>query len=321
MECGCDIERVIEGYGPEGVDRSHPVSEEVAFALAELAETGEDHCLRARYDLSGPVLERAARLAGFTPRPDLEYRLSSYRGGHHPALAPVLRDIARINMFFALETDRPEGEWVAVLRGGWSGDLLTAEVTDVRGRLAALFDGGSQDVAWRVGASLFHQGLASRVLSPVLAAAVCHGVYLDPWNLFVRPGGPTVVRTIDTRARPLESCAPQEIARGPVHQAVAGLERVAAALGETGGIAPGLLRGNTAAALAGAARSLGRDRPEHHESAERVVRTLLRSPSLEGTGAYTEADAQGRATFRRTTCCLYYRLPEGGLCGDCALRP
>ncbi|MGH3410268.1 MAG: (2Fe-2S)-binding protein [Streptosporangiaceae bacterium] len=23
--------------------------------------------------------------------------------------------------------------------------------------------------------------------------------------------------------------------------------------------------------------------------------------------------------FRRHSCCLYYRLPGGGLCGDCAL--
>jgi ferric iron reductase protein FhuF len=23
--------------------------------------------------------------------------------------------------------------------------------------------------------------------------------------------------------------------------------------------------------------------------------------------------------FRRNSCCLYYRLPEGGLCGDCVL--
>lgn len=235
-------------------------------------------------------------------------------------LAPVLEDIAGINVFFALETPGPEPGWVAALGGGLSGEPLAAEVEAVRGRLATLFGGGAEDVEWRVGASLFHQGLASRVLSPVLAAALCHGVFLDPWRLFVRPGGPMVVRTTETEAQPLASPDPQEIARGPVRETVAGLEGVATALGRVGGIAPGLLRGNTAAALAGAARSLGRARPEHHEDAERVVRTLLCDPCLEGTGTYTGTDDQGRAGFRRTTCCLYYRLPEGGLCGDCALR-
>jgi ferric iron reductase protein FhuF len=25
-------------------------------------------------------------------------------------------------------------------------------------------------------------------------------------------------------------------------------------------------------------------------------------------------------TFRRQSCCLYYRLPGGGLCGDCCFQ-
>src|SRR2546423_754961 len=29
----------------------------------------------------------------------------------------------------------------------------------------------------------------------------------------------------------------------------------------------------------------------------------------------------GRLTFRRRSCCLFYRLPGGGTCGDCPLRP
>ncbi len=254
----------------------------------------------------GEHVERERDIAG-----DLE--------GPDSLLAPVLEDIAGINMFFALETHGPEQGWVAALGGGLSQELLIAEVEAVRGRLAAPFGGGTEDVEWRVGASLFHQGLASRLLSPVLAAALCHGVRLDPWRLFVRPGGPMVVRTTEIHAGPLASRSPREIARGPVEETVTGLEGVAAALGRVGGIAPGLLRGNTAAALAGAARSLGSARPEHHESAERVVRTLLSGPCLKGTGTYVGTEERGRAGFRRTTCCLYHRIPEGGLCGDCAL--
>jgi ferric iron reductase protein FhuF len=48
---------------------------------------------------------------------------------------------------------------------------------------------------------------------------------------------------------------------------------------------------------------------------------VLERSSLRGTVGYTGVDRSGSSVFRRTTCCLYYRLPDGGLCGDCALRP
>jgi ferric iron reductase protein FhuF len=96
--------------------------------------------------------------------------------------------------------------------------------------------------------------------------------------------------------------------------------RVALALTRAGRVAPGLLRGNTAAALAGAVRALGSARPGARAAAEAVARDLLNRSSLAGTGGYQGVDAAGLGVFRRTTCCLYYRLPGGGLCGDCALR-
>ncbi|MBR8744858.1 ferric iron reductase [Nocardiopsis sp. MG754419] len=224
-------------------------------------------------------------------------------------------------MFFALEPHGPAPGWEAVVRGGLTGAPLAARVEGVRARLAALFGGRPGDVEWRVGASLYQQGLASRVLSPVLAAAVCHGVHLEPGNLFVPLDGPTAVRTLDTEARPLDPTGEEEAAVGPVERAVDGLGVVSEALVDLGRVAPGLLRGNTASALAGAARSLGGARPDHRRRAEEVVRVLLERPALVGTGALVGTDAHGSATFRRTTCCLYHRIPGGGLCGDCALRP
>jgi|GEM_PF-1837329 hypothetical protein len=52
----------------------------------------------------------------------------------------------------------------------------------------------------------------------------------------------------------------------------------------------------------------------HADAVDRA--TLLGTGRLRGTGQLT---GTGLA-FRRRSCCLYYRLPGGGLCGDCCLR-
>lgn len=242
-------------------------------------------------------------------------------------LAEALEDVGRVNMFFQVEPQTgPEllgkgWEPVTVLSGA-GGKRAAEEVRRVRAQLGALSGGGVQDVEWRVGASLFPQGLASRLLSPVLAVALCHGGRLRAADLCFEPGrsGPLTLHTVQKRAG-LISAIPAEVAEW-LDESVVGsvLAGVEAALAGVGRISPGLLRGNTAAALAGAARALGGARPEQRAAAEEVVRLMLDRPSLSGTGRYTGTDRSGLAVFRRTTCCLYYRLPDGGLCGDCALR-
>ncbi|WP_262391537.1 (2Fe-2S)-binding protein [Nocardiopsis sp. CNR-923] len=169
-------------------------------------------------------------------------------------------------------------------------------------------------------ASIFHQGLAARLLSPVVAAGVCHGALLDAARFHYDPEreGPVVLRTTQEYAA---TASRQAVADWVEETVVSGvMERVARVLCRIGKVSPGLLRGNTAAALAGAVRSLGADRPEARPAAETLARALLERPALSGTGGYAGADDQGLAVFERTTCCLYYRLPGQGMCGDCALR-
>jgi ferric iron reductase protein FhuF len=83
-------------------------------------------------------------------------------------------------------------------------------------------------------------------------------------------------------------------------------------------VAERLLWGNAASALAGALRVLhgqvGAERPEGYRAAETAARELLGRTPLLGTG---HLSATAPPSFRRSTCCLYYRLPSGGLCGDC----
>ncbi|WP_171907136.1 (2Fe-2S)-binding protein, partial [Streptomyces niveus] len=57
-------------------------------------------------------------------------------------------------------------------------------------------------------------------------------------------------------------------------------------------------------------------RPEVGERADALGAVLLTHPDLRATGV------AGDGTFRRRSCCLYYRCPSGGLCGDCVFdRP
>ncbi|MEC3891331.1 (2Fe-2S)-binding protein [Nocardiopsis sp. LDBS1602] len=323
MDCGCDVRREIEGFGPdEGLYQRSPIRAGEVEALVDPVDLEADPCLLEGYPLSGERLERAARAAGFTPRADLDYFLSAHRRepGSVP-MASLLADLGRINTFFALESTPPGPGWEPVMRGEPTGPRLAAEVEGVRARIAARFGGRPEDVEWRVAASLFHQSLSSRVLSPVLAAAILYGVRMDPFHLFLRTGhdGPMTLRTIDHEAGPLPDRSPEAIAAWVEATALAGLSRVVHALREVGRISPRLLNGNTSSSLAGAARALAEARPERREVVEAVARRLLEGPSLKGGGGHTEADGHGRPVFRRTTCCLYYRVPNGGKCGDCVL--
>lgn len=267
-------------------------------------------------------------------------------GGGRIEVAPVLADIGRVNMLFALEAEPPGPGWRALgAPGAGSGPgsgpeavavEVAAEVERVRGRLAGFAGVPPEAVEWRVGASLFQQGLATRLLSPVLAAALCHGAALEAGAFHRDPGatGPVVLRTSQRWADPIarEPAAVADhiaatVLAGPleaVADALGGAARGASARGASARgagrrVAAGLLRGNTASALAGAARSLGLARPGVRARAEEVVRLLTSAPPLAGTGSHTGRGADGAAVFRRTTCCLYYRVPGSGYCGDCAL--
>ncbi|GAA0972915.1 (2Fe-2S)-binding protein [Nocardiopsis tropica] len=242
-------------------------------------------------------------------------------GGVRVPVRPVLEDVGRINALFALEEEPPGPGWVSP--GGAGRQVLAAEVERVRARSGPPAGHTGEEVEWRVAASLFQQGLATRILSPVLAAALCHGVLLDAARFRWDPHreGPLVLRTSQETAEAVVGGPRRTADRIEAAVLLGVLTGVARSLSGTGRVAPGLLRGNTASALAGAARSLGAARPERRAEAEALVGDLLGRTALKGTGGYAGTDAGGAGVFRRTTCCLYYRLPGGGYCGDCALRP
>ncbi|MFJ7239953.1 (2Fe-2S)-binding protein [Streptomyces olivaceus] len=169
----------------------------------------------------------------------------------------------------------------------------------------------------RVAASVAHQGLAARLWSVALACAVLYGHIpdLDPGRLHWDPDAtaPDDLWLTEVHARPSDA--------GTLADAVltTHLTPLTDAVHARWGVADGLLRGNAASALVGAGRELGRWARRHGRTgtadrARSLTAALLAHPLLAGTGTLTGT------SFRRRSCCLYYRVPGGGVCGDCCFR-
>ncbi|AXE90263.1 hypothetical protein C1703_35070 [Streptomyces sp. Go-475] len=171
----------------------------------------------------------------------------------------------------------------------------------------------------RIAASVTQQGLAARLWSVTLGCAALYGGIpdLDARLLRWDPDGSAPDDLWLPGVRPLPGDA-ATLADTVLHGHLAPL---ATALRAHYRLAPGLLRGNAASALAGAARELDRwarrqGRTDAAARARSLAGELLAHPLLDGAGTLT-----GTA-FRRRSCCLYYRVPGGGVCGDCCFpRP
>ncbi|MEQ3551944.1 (2Fe-2S)-binding protein [Pseudonocardia nematodicida] len=85
---------------------------------------------------------------------------------------------------------------------------------------------------------------------------------------------------------------------------------------------PGIvLWGNVASSIAGAKRVLDIQRPDLAERVAAVASDLLAHPKLVTAGESGDAVPPDRVwTYRRRSCCLYYRLPGGSVCADCVLQ-
>ncbi|MFI9245209.1 (2Fe-2S)-binding protein [Streptomyces sp. NPDC053086] len=171
----------------------------------------------------------------------------------------------------------------------------------------------------RVAASVAQQGLAARLWSAALGCAALYGRLpdLDPrllrWDALAAAPDDLWL----TELRPLPGDA-ATLAGTVLH---GHLEPLAATLRARYGVAAGLLWGNAGSALAATARELSRWARAHGRTdvaarARTLTGELFAHPLLSATGVRTGTD------FRRRSCCLYYRVPGGGLCGDCCLsRP
>ncbi len=175
----------------------------------------------------------------------------------------------------------------------------------------------------RVAASVAHQGLAARLWSVTLACAALYGAVpgLDPRLLCWDPDATAPDDLWLAEVRPL----PGDAATVADVVLTAHLAPLTAAVHTRYGVASGLLWGNAASALAGAGRELVRWARRHGRTdtatrARSLTADLFAHPLLTGTGALAAASPD--LSFRRRSCCLYYRVPGAGVCGDCCFsRP
>lgn len=169
----------------------------------------------------------------------------------------------------------------------------------------------------RVAASILHLSLAAKLWSPALGCGLLAGVVPDLDALVISAGAE--VRLGTTRLAGWRATSAAELATLAGATVGRQLDALAAALPTA--LPPGLLRGNSASALTGALGILVRSRPELAGPARELAGHLLSGPELAGAGVLAGAETGG-LSFRRHSCCLYYRVPGGGLCGDCCLdRP
>jgi hypothetical protein len=166
----------------------------------------------------------------------------------------------------------------------------------------------------RVAIATLHLGYAARLWSPVLACALAHGIVPDLRDLELGAGLPLRLRLPAAAGWHAPPSGPQ--LTGLLYRAVMTQHLAQLAAGLRGQIADGLLRGNAASAMIGALAVLAAARPGLVAPARSIAERLLDTGTLHGTGRLTGPGLE----FRRGSCCLYYRVPGGGLCGDCSLR-
>ena len=222
-------------------------------------------------------------------------------------------------------------------RGGWRpfGALLSDPVAlsgragHARAMLARAAGIAPGDVEERVAASIVSLGLASQLVSPLMGAAVIGGIVpgltvadlwwrpveSGPWPLAARPAGGVSVGQLGSDREFREAAV---VLSERVHSLTG---PVAAAFGAVFRLSPLVLRGNVASALSGASTMLAVAFPQRAEAAGRLAAQVLALGWLRGTGRFARPDpAEPRWFLARRSCCLLYRVPGAGMCGDCVLR-
>lgn len=212
-----------------------------------------------------------------------------------------MAELSALGPFFAVRRGVDDEGWLPLrtLLEGPSLDERVSHVGAVLGRLAGV------EVEPRVAASTLSLGLFARLVSPVLGASVL-GLSLprptldDAWWRPVEAGPWPLALT--GPAGPADPAGLLDEVVGPL------VERLAASYS----LSAKILRGNAASAVFGAATMLAAARPDLAGTARSAAVELLAGP-LAGTGDL------GDSGFVRRSCCLYYRIPGGGYCGDCVL--
>lgn len=226
----------------------------------------------------------------------------------------ALEDVARLGGFFVVSAD--PAEEVDPTWRPWRAFYDDPSVMAARVDLVARALGTDDR---RVAASIALQGLAARLVSPIVAVAAVHRLLprWSPDSLHWRPAvsGPWPMWEsdpdgIESGPDGIEEAA-AVVAASLVDPHLAALVEVTRAVES---VSARVLRGNIASAVAAAGALVARGRPAAAGTVSVIVAELLETPLLAGAGHF-----EAGWSFRRRSCCLYYRIPGGGTCGDCVL--
>jgi iron complex transport system ATP-binding protein len=229
--------------------------------------------------------------------------MSRHRRAPEADTGTVLAELSDINEYFGIGTGPVDSGWRPVAQLYTDPELLDGIVDRVQARIGA--------PERRVAASIFFLGFAARLWSVGVGAVLGHRLLPElaaEELLFREIGGRItlhIARPVGWQGDDLEPMLADTVLDSH-------LAPLSTALHQLGPVSRELLRGNAAAALLGAAAEY-----DGHRSAVspgpgwQLARSLCADQRLAGTVCFSEA------AYRRTSCCLYYRTPGGGLCGDC----
>jgi iron complex transport system ATP-binding protein len=214
----------------------------------------------------------------------------------------LFAELSDIGPYFAVGTGNLGDRWRPVAELYTDTTLLDGIICRVQARMDA--------TEQRVAASTFFLGFAARLWSIGLGAMAGHRLLPDlsaAHLLFQESSGqiqlhiehPVVWQGDDPEPMLADMVLEWHLAP------------LSVALRRLGPISDQLLRGNAASALLGAARVF--DRNATAGPGWQLARRLCSDERLSAAIRFNGV------SYRRTSCCLYYRAPRGGLCGDCVL--
>ncbi|MDQ6849580.1 MAG: (2Fe-2S)-binding protein [Actinomycetota bacterium] len=229
-----------------------------------------------------------------------------------PAAVLALRAARPAGSFFEVEFNAAGRGWVALAALGRDRMALLRRTGVARRAIARPAACVPGDIPLPVTASIDLLGLSARILSPVLAAVALAGVVpmLDDEQMWTRGNRPLAVTGASGRQVAGAVDAAQALYAGVVQPVLIPL---VAAYRQEFGVSPRVLWGDVASALNGAATVLEASGLEQRIPVSPIVVALLGIGELGGTARSLPPG------FVRNSCCLYYRVPGGRLCGDCVL--
>ncbi|OBI49258.1 ABC transporter [Mycobacterium kyorinense] len=217
--------------------------------------------------------------------------------------AAMHAELSKISPYFAMSTGpTAESGWRPVHLLYTDTDLLDGIVGRVQTRIGA--------AERRVAVSTFQLGFTARLWSIGLGAVAGHRLLPDLCSrhlLFRETDGQMqlhIEHPVAWRGDDLEPILADMVLESH-------LAPLSAAVCRLGPISAKVLRGNAASALLGAARVF--DDKCAPDAGWQLARRLCDDERLTGAIRFNNG------SYRRTSCCLYYRTPGGGFCGECVL--